>query len=128
MLEFYEAYSDYQTFMELTEELFRRLAKAVTGGTAVKYGEHTIDFAKWRRLRMREAIVEYWPAAAGQAPTEDSLKQAGVPRKFAETFSVWAKQGHAEPISKIHEMNDGELVGALFEAVAEPHIMQPTIL
>jgi lysyl-tRNA synthetase, class II len=128
MLEFYEAYSDYNTFMELTEELFPRLAKAVTGATAVKYGEHTIDFAKWRRLRMREAIVEYWPAAAGQAPTEDLLRQPGVPRKFVETFNTWAKQGHAQPILKAHAMNDGELVGALFEAAAEPHIVQPTIL
>lgn len=128
MLEFYEAYSDYHTFMDLTEELFPRLAKAVTGETAVKYGEHTIDFAKFRRLRMREAVVEYWPGAAGAAPTEESLRQAGVPRKFAETFNAWAKQGHAEPILKVHEMNDGELVGALFEAVAEPHIVQPTIL
>ncbi len=59
MLEFYEAYSDYRVFMDLTEELFATLAKAVTGGTAVKYGDHEIDFAKWQRLTMREAVSRY---------------------------------------------------------------------
>ena len=72
MLEFYQAYSDYHDLMTLTEELFAYLAKEVTGSTFVKYGEHEVDFAKWQRLSMREAIFRYWPsecgASAGPSP------------------------------------------------------------
>ncbi len=61
MLEFYQAYSDYHDLMALTEELFAHLAKEVTGSTTVRFGEHEIDFAKFQRLSMREAICRYWP-------------------------------------------------------------------
>ena len=128
MLEFYEAYSDYRVFMDLTEALLSQIASAVTGGTAVQYGEHTIDFAKWDRLTMRDAIVRHWPAAAGSAPSTESLKSAGGPRETANRFNAWAKQGNAEPIAKVETLGDGELVGALFESVAEPFLVQPTIL
>jgi lysyl-tRNA synthetase class 2 len=128
MLEFYEAYSDYRVFMDLTEELFATLAKSVTGGTAVTYGEHTIDFAKWQRLTMREAITKYWPSSAGSAPTTEQLRASGGPREAATRFNAWATQGHSAPIPAIAKSSDGEVVGALFEAVAEHHLIQPTIL
>ncbi len=128
MLEFYEAYSDYRAFMALTEELFAALAKAVTGGTVVKYGEHEIDFAKWQRLTMREAIAKYWPAAAGAAPSVDHLRSADGPREAARQYNSWATQGRAAPIGEVEKLSGGELVGALFEAVAETHLIQPTIL
>ncbi len=128
MLEFYEAYSDYRVFMDLTEELVAKLARAVTGDSKVKFGDHEIDFAKWQRLTMREAVAKYWPAAAGAAPTAEQLRQSGAPREAATRFNAWATQGHASPIADVAKLNDGELVGALFEAVAEHHLIQPTIL
>ena len=128
MLEFYEAYSDYQTFMDLTEELFATLAKAVTGGTAVKYGEHEIDFAKWQRLTMREAISQYWPAAADEKPSAEKLRAKDGPREATRKYNAWATQGNAAPIKDADKLTDGELVGALFEAIAEEHLFQPTIL
>jgi lysyl-tRNA synthetase class 2 len=128
MLEFYEAYSDYRAFMDLTEELFATVATAVTGGTAVKYGDHEIDFAKWQRLTMREAISQYWPAAAGEKPSAELLRVKDGPRGAARNFNAWATQGHAPPIKDVDKLTDGELVGALFEAVAEEHLFQPTIL
>jgi len=128
MLEFYEAYSDYHVFMDLTEALFAQVAQAVTGGTAVTFGDHMIDFAKWKRLTMRDASVRHWPDGAGNAPTQRSLTIAGGPREAARAFNTWAKQGHAEPIGNVEKLSDGELVGALFESVAEPFLVQPTIL
>ncbi len=128
MLEFYEAYSDYRAFMDLTEELFAQLARSVTGGTVVKYGDHELDFGNWQRLTMREAIERYWPNAAGAPPSAASLKTAGTAAGAAQHFNRWAHQGHAEPIAHADKMSDGELIGALFEAVAEPHLIQPTIL
>ena len=57
MLEFYEAYATYEDLMDLTEEMISEAAVAVTGGTKVKYGEHTLDFKKgWPRIPMIEAI------------------------------------------------------------------------
>jgi lysyl-tRNA synthetase class 2 len=128
MLEFYEAYSDYRTFMDLTEELFATLAKAVTGDTAVKYGDHEIDFAKWQRLTMREAVSQYWPAAAGEKPSAEQLRAKDGPREVARKYNAWATQGNAGPIKDVDKLTDGELVGALFEAIAEKHLFQPTIL
>jgi lysyl-tRNA synthetase class 2 len=128
MVEFYEAYSDYRNFMDLTEELFAALARAVTGDSKVKFGDHEIDFAKWQRLTMREAITKYWPTAAGETPTPEQLRQPDGPRDAAKRFNAWATQGHASPIADVGNLNDGELVGALFEAVAEHHLIQPTII
>ncbi|HEV3218219.1 MAG TPA: lysine--tRNA ligase [Candidatus Acidoferrales bacterium] len=128
MLEFYEAYSDYRVFMDLTEELFAKLSQAVTGNTIVKFGDHEIDFAKWQRLTMRAAITKYWPAAAGDAPSAEQLHVPGGPRDAANRFNAWATQGHASPVADLPKLVDGEIVGALFEAVAERHLIQPTIL
>jgi lysyl-tRNA synthetase class 2 len=68
MLEFYQAYSDYQQLMNLTEELFRGLAETICGTPKIKYGEQEIDFSRFERLSMREAICKFWPVAAGPAP------------------------------------------------------------
>ena len=70
MLEFYQAYTDYRGVMDLTQQLIEQAAKDVTGGTKVKWGEDEIDWAgsNWRRLTMREAIIQYWPEAAGAKP------------------------------------------------------------
>src|SRR6266404_5320065 len=80
MLEFYQAYSDYHDLMALNEELFAHLAKEVTGSTVVRYGEYEVDFAKFQRLSMREAICRYWPTDAGPAPTPDLLARRGSAR------------------------------------------------
>ncbi len=80
MLEFYQAYSDYHDLMSLTEELFTHLAKEVTGSTVIKYGEHELDFAKFERLSMREAVCRYWPSGIAPAPTIEELAMPGGPR------------------------------------------------
>src|SRR5437868_5789050 len=80
MLEFYQAYSNYRDLMDLNEQLFGELAKAITGSTAVKFGEAELDFGKMTRLSMREAIIKYWPEAAGPTPSLADLASPGGPR------------------------------------------------
>ena len=67
MLEFYQAYSDYQELMDLTETLFRELAESVCGATKVCFGEQEIDFGRFERLSMRRAILKYCPVKPGLA-------------------------------------------------------------
>ena len=128
MLEFYQAYSDYHDLMALSEELFAHLAKQVTGSTIVKYGEHEVDFAKWQRISMREAICRYWPADAGPAPDVAELAVPDGPRAIAERYNVWAQSHSQEPLPDLAGQTGGEITGLLFETVAESQLIQPTIL
>ena len=125
MLEFYQAYTDYRGVMDLTQELIIQAAKDVTGGTKTKWGELEIDWSaeNWRRLTMREAIIEYWPEKAGAKPqisdfsSPESLKALVV--RFNEAHSHMAYDP-TEPA--------GKTIANLFEAVAEEHLTQPTII
>ncbi|HEY2456774.1 MAG TPA: lysine--tRNA ligase [Candidatus Acidoferrum sp.] len=128
MLEFYEAYSNYLDLMELNEQLFAQVAKAITGSTVVKYGEDELDFGKMQRLTMREAIVKYWPGGAGAAPTLDELKAPGGAASATQRYNTWAKANHAEYAASKGNLKDGEWTGLLFETIAESKLVQPTIL
>jgi lysyl-tRNA synthetase class 2 len=128
MLEFYEAYSNYRDLMEMNEELFALLAMSITGSTLVKYGDQELDFSKMQRLSMREAIVKYWPAGAGAAPTETELRAPGMPRSAVERYNIWAKASGAPYAASKGALKDGEWTGLLFETLAEDKLIQPTIL
>ena len=65
MLEFYQAYADYRDLMTLSEELLRQIALDVNGSTICEYDGRQIDWSRFERLSMREAIIKYWPEAAG---------------------------------------------------------------
>src|SRR5262249_53495895 len=60
-LEFYQADSDFRDLMDRTEKMLTRVAVAVTGSHEVVYQEHTLDFHRWRRYTMKEAVLEFWP-------------------------------------------------------------------
>ena len=123
MLEFYQAYTDYQGIMDLTQEMITQAARDVTGGTKTKWGNQEMDWAKWQRLTMREAILHYWPEAAGAKPEmEDFASQEGVGR-LVERLN----QAHAH---MAYDRNQpvGKTIASLFEAVAEEHLTQPTII
>jgi lysyl-tRNA synthetase class 2 len=128
MLEFYEAYSNYLDLMKMNEGLFAQLAQTITGSTKVKYGEEELDFGNMQRLTMREALLKYWPAGAGAAPTTKELTSPGGPARVAACYNEWAKANHAAYAAAKGELTDGEWTGLLFETYAEPHLVQPTIL
>jgi len=123
MLEFYQAYTDYQGVMELTQEIITQAAKDVTGGTKTKWGEQEIDWANWQRMTMREAIIHYWPEAAGAKPEMSDFASGEGVKKLVERFN--ASQAHMayEPNAPA-----GKTIAALFEACAEEHLTQPTII
>ncbi len=133
MLEFYQAYSDYRDLMALTEELFSSLAQKICGSTEVTFGEHKLDFSRWQRLSMREAISLHWPAEA--APSAADLAAPGGPRAIAGRYNEWLQRGAAHSVSSpaatpldVRSMSDGEITGLLFETFAEPKLIQPTLL
>jgi lysyl-tRNA synthetase, class II len=128
MLEFYQAYSDYTDLMALTEELFAHLAVELTGSTFIKYGEHEVDFAKFQRISMREAVCRFWPGGAPPPPTTAELAAPGGSRAVAERYNAWAQSAGREPLLGLSSQKDGEITGLLFETVAETHLIQPTIL
>jgi lysyl-tRNA synthetase, class II len=125
MLEFYQAYTDYRGVMDLTQKLIEQAAIDVTGGTKTKWGEDEIDWHSdnWRRMTMREAIIQRWPEAAGAKPamaefgTHDSVKE------LVQRFN----RGHAHVAYDPNEPA-GKTIAALFEAAAEEHLIQPTII
>jgi len=128
MLEFYEAYSNYQDLMKLNEELLAELAQKVAGSTIVKYGDLELDFGKIERLSMREAICNYWPEAAGNAPTVSELAVPGGAKAATERYNAWAKSNGAKYVASKGTLSDGEWTGLLFETMAEDKLQQPTIL
>src|SRR5262245_53389343 len=72
MLEWYQAYSDFNDLMNLTQELITMLVDKVCGTRQVVYQDHVIDFNQWQRLTMREAVLNYWADDATR-PTLDGL-------------------------------------------------------
>ncbi len=81
MLEFYQAYANYHDLMDLTEELIKFVAMEVNETTLTTFNDVEIDFGKWQRLTMREAIIRHWPPEFGPAPSSvdfensDNLEQ-----------------------------------------------------
>lgn len=128
MLEFYEAYSNYQDLMQMNEALFAELAQKITGSTLVRYGDVELNFGKLERMSMREAIVKHWPSGAGEAPRAADLAVAGGPHAIAERYNIWAKNTGAPYAAAKGKLTDGEWTGLLFETIAEEKLIQPTIL
>ena len=81
MLEFYQAYANYHDLMDLTEDLIAFVAKEVNGTTLTTFNDVEIDLGKWERLTMNEAIIKFWPQAAGSPPKSEQFSN---PMAFAE--------------------------------------------
>jgi len=125
MLEFYQAYTDYRGVMDLTQQLIIQAAKDVIGGMKSKWGEHEIDWAEsnWRRMTMREAIIHYWPEQAGSKPEMSDFASHDSVKALAQRFN----SGHAHVAYDPNEPT-GKTIASLFEAAAEEHLVQPTII
>lgn len=117
MLEFYQAYSDYRDLMNLTQEMISHIAEVIAGSRRVQFGGHILDFDKWQRLSMKEAIQRFWPDSLSTPSEQDLLS--------LEKLRSLVKSVHAH-----FEMTDGpgKLSVILFETVAEDHLIQPTIV
>jgi lysyl-tRNA synthetase class 2 len=143
MLEFYEAYSNYHDLMALTEELVKFVAMEVNGTTLTTFNGVEIDLGKWTKLSMQEAIVEFWPKGLGFPPGDSILNRPThldsflselygrehitnpqTAAKLADAvFAAWGN--HPD---RMTDGSHGRAIAALFEAVAEEHLVQPTII
>jgi lysyl-tRNA synthetase class 2 len=124
MLEAYQAYTDYLGILDTTQGAIEQAVKDVTGGTKTKWGEHEIDWShgNWRRMTMREAIVHFWPEAGARPERNDFASRATVEALVERVrgAGISLKYDAAAPV--------GKTIASIFEAVAEEHLMQPTII
>ena len=125
MLEAYQAYTDYLGILDTTQGSIEQAAVDVTGGTKTKWGDDEIDWAhgNWRRMTMREAIIHYWPEDAGAKPEMSDFATHDSVKKLVERFNL----SHAHVAYDPREPA-GKTIAALFEAAAEEHLVQPTVI
>jgi lysyl-tRNA synthetase class 2 len=113
MLEFYEAYTTHEHFMDLTEEMLVGAARSVTGGLELTYGDLRVDLTPpWPRRTMLDLVAE----RAGMDPA--GLLEADAIRGLAERTGGIERRG----------MAPGDLLGLCFERLVEPELVQPTFV
>ena len=121
MLEFYQAYSQAEDLMALTEEMLSGLARDVAGGTRTPWGDREISWEPpWRRVTMRQAVVEATRGDPRGPVTERELADPESLLAAARRFGVERPERFAG--------RKGKLLAGLFEAVAEARFVQPTFL
>jgi lysyl-tRNA synthetase class 2 len=119
MLEFYEAYVDYQHLMRLTEEMLSDIAREAAGSLDVQFGDHKISFAApFRRLSLRDAAAERASERLGRAVSAADLRDAGkAARVMADLGMPKATIGGA-----------GKFATLIFETLWETELVQPTFV
>jgi lysyl-tRNA synthetase class 2 len=122
MLEFYWAYATYEDLMQLTEELVVTLAEELLGRRTLSYGEWTIDLTPpWRRVSMPEYVATRAnvPLEAVLALDLETLKNAAARLEVEVDHDYVAHHGPGAA---------GYLLNDIFEATAEPELIQPTFV
>ena len=116
MLEYYQAYADYHDLMDNTEELLRKLAMDILGTTIVKYGDLEFDFGKpFERITLHDATIKY---GADKGIVKEDLYDFDRAKATAERLGIEVQKSWGL----------GSIVNAIFEEVAEHHLIQPTFL
>ena len=119
MLEFYQAYSDSQDLMAMTEQMIAEVAREAVGADVIRFREHEISLRPpYVRLKLRAAAAQAASARLGRPVTEGDLCDAGLAFLVAERLGVEVKP-HAGP---------GHIAVAIFEALVEPTLVQPTFV
>ena len=113
LLELYQAYTDYNGMMDITENMFRYVAKTVNDKLTVNYGGYEIDFEKpFERLSMIDAVKKYADVDFDEIKDTDEAK-------------VLAKERHIA-FEQRHEK--GDILNLFFEAYVEKNLIQPTFI
>ena len=124
MLEFYQAYADFRDMMQLTEDMLKQAALDVNGTTKSTFNGHEIDFGAWQRLSMREAIIQYWPEAAAPKPEVADFATHESVERLVKRLNA----NHTPHMPYDPKEPAGKTIAAMFEAVAEEHLIQPTFI
>jgi lysyl-tRNA synthetase class 2 len=120
MLEFYEAYVDYQHLMTMTEEMLAGVARQVTGSTSLPWGEITLSFdAPFRRLALRDAAAERANAQLGRTDlTGNALRDRATAAAVAKALHLEVQASHGA----------GKIATTIFEHLWEKDLVQPTFV
>ena len=132
MLEFYQAYADYEVLIEETEDLLSGLVRDVTGGEMVTYRGNQVSFARpFARFTMKEAIARFSNGTIAAEDLDDRAKLVALVLEHGEHRPVKADATHgtsSTPQQQIEALNDGKLIAELFESIAEEHLIHPTFI
>ena len=113
LMELYQAYTDYNGMMDLTENLFRYVAQEVNGSLVLQYGEHQMDLSKpFERITMVDAVKKY----AGVDWNE--IADLDAARAIAKEKNVEFEEHHKK----------GDILNLFFEEFVEEHLIQPTFV
>ena len=113
LMELYQAYTDYHGMMDLTEKLYRHVAKEVTGSEILKYGDHEMDLSKpFERLTMVDAVKKYAGVDFNEIPDTEAAKA------LAKEKGIEFEERHQK----------GDILNLFFEEYVEDHLIQPTFI
>ncbi len=113
LMELYQAYTDYNGMMDLTENMFRHVAKEVCGTTVIPYGDVEIDLGKpFERITMVEAVKKY------TGVDFDEVVDTAAAKKVADEKGVHYEERHTK----------GDIINLFFEEFVEEHLVQPTFV
>ncbi len=113
LMELYQAYTDYHGMMDLTENLYRYIAKEVTGSEQVPYGEHVMDLSKpFERITMVDAVKKYANVDFNEIHTTEEAKA------LADKHHIEYEARHKK----------GDILNLFFEEYVEEHLIQPTFV
>ena len=113
LMELYQAYTDYNGMMDLTENMFRYVAQEVCGTTLIPYAEEMIDLGKpFERLTMVDAVNKYTGIDFDEVPDTEAAKQ------LADEKGIHYEDRHAK----------GDILNLFFEEFVEEHLIQPVFI
>ena len=113
LMELYQAYTDYNVMMDLTEKMYRHVCEEVLGTTKITYNGIEIDFSKpFARITMLDAVKQYAGVDFNQIKTDEEAKEI-------------AREHHVE-FEDRHKK--GDILSLFFEEYAEEHLIQPTFV
>ena len=113
LMELYQAYTDYEGMMELTESMFRYLAEKVVGSTKISYNGVEIDLGKpFARMTMNEAILKYAGIDFDKVESDEAAK------KLADEHHIEYEARHKK----------GDIINLFFEEYCEKELIQPTFI
>ena len=113
LMELYQAYTDYHGMMDLTEKLYRHVAKEVTGSEILKYGDHEMDLSQpFERLTMVDAVKKYAGVDFNEIPDTEAAKA------LAKEKGIEFEERHQK----------GDILNLFFEEYVEDHLIQPTFI
>ncbi|MEG0961323.1 MAG: lysine--tRNA ligase [Lachnospiraceae bacterium] len=113
LMELYQAFTDYHGMMDLSEQLYRHVAKEVTGSEVLTYGEYQIDLSKpFERITMVDAVKKYANIDFNEIKSDEEAKA------LADKHHIEYEDRHKK----------GDILSLLFEEYVEKHLIQPTFI